>query len=176
MMRALVCFALLISSTSAMQLLVNENVSTVATGNGTCFDITNILPWPLHLQGPPVKYNHPEIFTYVFDPVKGVQCPNMPKDTVMCQYADFPRGCGIKSQPIWRLETLSPFKFTITYPNGFSWRLTEVTFIQDDSVKDTQVKMIGEGPFLEYKIEVRGACVGQAEYDGPCPKSDYCRF
>eukprot|EP00730_Choanoeca_flexa_P003238 TRINITY_DN11336_c0_g9_i1.p1 TRINITY_DN11336_c0_g9~~TRINITY_DN11336_c0_g9_i1.p1 ORF type:complete len:187 (+),score=30.37 TRINITY_DN11336_c0_g9_i1:75-635(+) len=163
-------------SASAMQLLVNENVSTVATGNGTCFDITNILPWPLHLTGPspPAQTNLTEGYGYVLDPVHGVKCPNMPDDTVMCQYADFPRGCGSINKPVWRLESFNPIKYTITYLNGFNWRLTEITFIQDDTVKDAKIKMTGEGPYLEYGVEIRAACVGQSVYNSPCPKSKYC--
>ena len=38
------------------------------------------------------------------------------------------------------------------------------------------LQMLGEGPYLEYKLEVRGRCVGLATYVPDCPRSQYCKY
>ncbi|EDQ89063.1 uncharacterized protein MONBRDRAFT_25635 [Monosiga brevicollis MX1] len=137
----------------AMQLRVDPEVPTRAYGNGTTFDITNILPYPVTVQGPGFPNS---TYTYIFDPVHGVPCGGMPSNTAVCQHADFLRNCGLTNGTIWSLHGIfqQPTVFSVLYVDGFNWRMTNVTFIEDAAVHPPVVTVVGEAPYLEYQIQL----------------------
>ncbi|EGD77761.1 hypothetical protein PTSG_08850 [Salpingoeca rosetta] len=139
-----------------MQLLVDPKNPLRATGNGTAFDISSVLKYPALTTGP--GFN-PPIYKYHFDP-HGLDCDNQGK-AVVCQDADFPRNCGHPDSAIWMLHQMSPLKLTILYVNGFNWRATNMTFVEDPKQTKTQFNFVSESPYLQYNFVVSGSDVGK---------------
>ena len=140
----------------------------VARGNGTTFNITS-LPWESFVfydnRSPPYKYTLSSPCADISEWIN--PCPTFPSNTsILCQYDHLTSGeyydCGnINLPPIWLLNYWSPKQFSILFGGGYYWRLTNLTFIVDQTIETPIASFVSESPYLQYNVIIRGKCVGQ---------------
>eukprot|EP01059_Diplonema_ambulator_P031561 TRINITY_DN583_c0_g1_i1.p1 TRINITY_DN583_c0_g1~~TRINITY_DN583_c0_g1_i1.p1 ORF type:complete len:163 (+),score=63.91 TRINITY_DN583_c0_g1_i1:61-549(+) len=161
MMRSAVLL-LVCASAAGMQLKADPTNSCKATGNGTMFDISKIMRFPVIANGPR--------FQYTFSPCDPIPCSGDPnnKEIAICQAADFPRSCGNTNQALWFVIDTYPWSWKILYPNGMDWRASWVTFRVNETAERTEFKALGEEPYLIYNFEVTGRCLGQPNAPADC--------
>ncbi|XP_064400518.1 uncharacterized protein LOC135346725 [Halichondria panicea] len=153
-----ICVSLssLLAPAEGAQCTVHPDHKCQATCNGTTFDISKIFGYPMNVIG---KY-----YSYLLDPCNGVVCPDAFNTTgvAFCQKADQYYNCGLIKEPIWLFNyNFQDIQFTVQYPWGTDWRITEITFIEDKSVEKTTIEFVNEKPNLQYNFLVRGKCIGQ---------------
>ena len=132
-------------STLGMQLKVDATNPCIATGNNTKFDISNLFEYPIKATN---KYE------YTFNPCRPVPCNGESNDAAFCQAADFPRVGGEVHGAIWFLDSFSPCKFRVLFPNGLYWRASWVTFVEDPKQENGKFEALGEYPYEIYNFKV----------------------
>jgi hypothetical protein len=140
----------------------------VARGNGTVFNISS-LPWESFVfydtRNPPYKYTLSSPCSETSQWIN--PCPTFPSNTsILCQYDHLTQGeyydCGnVNSPPIWFMNYWQPLQFSILFSGGTYWRITNLTFVVDNTIDPPVATFVSESPYLQYNVIIRGKCVGQ---------------
>ena len=107
-------------------------------------------------------------------------------NAAVCQLADRLYNIGRTAIPIWVCmiitwpnrffrKQLSPDfytsnTFTILYPGGYEWRMTNITFVIDEEVDQPYIAFIRRS-ILQYNFLVKGKCLGQPQW-GKCGEKE----
>jgi hypothetical protein len=182
----------LLATTATASLLIRDaHNPCVAYGNATIFNITSLFRWPAVVTGPPDYDNKKYQYSWACGGLAAKAMANgshtacADNDTAVCQHdptTGLEYNAGALSTALWLGAAFNgePTEWTILYPNtqrappspysgigGAGIRLSRVHFVVDKSVASPQLSMLGEEPFTEYQLEVRGACIGQPDWDSP---------
>lgn len=152
------------------QLEIAPNDTCLARGNGTCFNLHDILSYPVSFTAPG---SSPDVYKYWWDPCSGVKCYDSPNTIAVCQLADQLYSCGLL-QPVWFWNGVySPSQgrtpsIQILYPNGDTWRNTYVNITLNPNRTTPLVEFRGEIPYLQYNIYIETNDIGIRGGDFPC--------
>ena len=116
-----------------MQLVVDETNRCRAYGNGSRYDISSVMDWPITF--PEGADPSQRDSGFVLDPCHGYQCSDV-ADAACCQHADMILSCGDAGRAIWLLDTPEWRDYQtvmrVQFPYGSQWRFSTITFIEDD--------------------------------------------
>ncbi|CAF1087823.1 unnamed protein product [Adineta ricciae] len=173
---------------SGSLLLIDRKNPCRAYGNGSVYDITNLVSqWPVTLKGSGYGGEY-----YYWWSCAGNTRYCEDADTAVCQQrTDGPSiqyNAGNVSPQLWfgvfnGAATQVNLSWDIIYPNrqsnpslidGSGIRVTVVHFIVDPNVEKPLLTMNGENKYTEYSITVRGKCIGQPAINRTSFVQGYC--